>query len=207
MVSQPLVAGWLAGLVVGEPVAGLALGAVLQAVWGRAFALGGASFPLVGPAAVVGGALAGWSLGPSTRLGALAVPEAAPLAACLGAAFLVAETGRPLIMVMRRHRGGLVRRALAAADAGRGTALVRINLRGVAESALLGAAITALGLAVGWGGLRLAELLPAADGRWVAVPVLAAGLGYSAAHVGRGGKGWTWLAAAMALAAAGWLFV
>jgi mannose/fructose/N-acetylgalactosamine-specific phosphotransferase system component IIC len=204
MVSQPLVAGWLAGLVVGEPAAGLAVGVVLQAVWGRAFALGGASFPLVGPAAVVGGGLAGWSLGPSAPLGTLAVPQAAPLAACLAAAFLVAETGRPAVMAMRRRRGGLVRRAVAEAEAGRGGALVRTNLRGVGESALLGAAITGAGLAVGWLGLVLADLLPAADGRWVAVPVLAAGLGYSVTQVARGGKGWIWLAATVGLAAVGW---
>jgi len=204
MVSQPLVAAWLAGMVVGDPAAGLAVGVVLQAVWGRAAALGGASFPWVGPAAVVGGALAGLGPGPATRLGVLAVPAAAPLALSLAAAFLVAEVGRPLVMAKRRRRTGLVRRAEACADAGRGGALVALNLGGVAESVLAGAVITGAGLALGWIGLRIVEFLPAADGRWVALPVLAAGVGSSAAQAARGRKAWIWLGAAAGLAAVGW---
>ncbi len=205
MVSQPLVAGWLAGAVVGQPAAGLAVGVVLQAVWGRSFALGGASFPLVGPAAVAAGAVAGWAArGGATPWGGLALPGAVPLAAALVVAFAVAETGRRAVILLRRRRGGLVRRALAAAEAGSAGGVLAANLTGAVQSAALGAGLAALGLVLGRLLLAGAAGLPAGDGRWVALPVLGVGLGHAVTLVERSRRGWVWFAVLLGLGALGW---
>ena len=58
LVSQPLVAGWLAGCVVGDPLLGLVIGFLLQVVWIRDLPMGGRAVPATGPAAVVGVLLA-----------------------------------------------------------------------------------------------------------------------------------------------------
>ena len=205
MVSQPGVAGWLAGLVVGQPLVGLAVGIVLQAVWGRAFALGAATFPLVGPATVAAAALCGWAARDgATALGAVAVPDAAPLAVALVVAFILAEIGRRLVPRIRRRRSRLMRLAALAARSGRGDALVLINLRGVAQAAWLGAGLTAAGLLAGWPAAAGAAALPSADGRWVALPVLGAGLGLSVTLVQRGRRAWLWWGTVLGAALLGW---
>jgi mannose/fructose/N-acetylgalactosamine-specific phosphotransferase system component IIC len=58
MVSQPLVAGSLAGLAVGEPALGAAVGATLQLVWIGSLPVGAAPFPDAAPASAVGVGLA-----------------------------------------------------------------------------------------------------------------------------------------------------
>lgn len=58
MASRPLVAGVVAGLVVGDPWLGLAVGGFLEVLFLPAFPVGGGSFPETGPATVVGVAAA-----------------------------------------------------------------------------------------------------------------------------------------------------
>lgn len=57
MVSRPLVAATLAGWVVGDPVAGLTVGVVLELFHLAVLPVGAARYPEGGPAAVVAGAL------------------------------------------------------------------------------------------------------------------------------------------------------
>lgn len=63
MVSRPLVAGVLAGWVIGDPVLGLLIGGILEVYFISIFPVGGAEFPEGGPPALVavatGAALAG----------------------------------------------------------------------------------------------------------------------------------------------------
>jgi PTS system mannose-specific IIC component len=54
MAGQPLVAGWLAGLLLGEPLTGLGMGILLQLLWSRLAPVGAAAFPDVGPGTVSG---------------------------------------------------------------------------------------------------------------------------------------------------------
>ena len=205
MVSQPVVAAWLAGVVVGQPAAGLAVGVILQVIWGRSFAMGGASFPVVGPGAVVAGALAGWaSQRAAWPVGALSVPDAASLAVALGAGWGIAEWGRRRVQALRRARDPLVRRAIGAAEAADGNALVRINLLGVVQGAGLGAALTAAGLVLGGAGLLLARGAPVADGRWVGLAVLGAGLGDSVLLLRWKGRS-AWLGLTLLAAATTWV--
>ena len=73
MLSQPLVSGALAGLVIGDPGAGLAIGAALQLVWLGVLPVGAAPFPDTAVATVVGvgvaailteaGSGVGWAIG------------------------------------------------------------------------------------------------------------------------------------------------
>ncbi len=204
MVSQPLVAGWLGGWVMGEPMLGLGVGLTLQLVWGRAYALGGASFPVVGPATVAAAGVATLSAPRASTWGVLRIPDAASLAAALAAAFVAAEAGRALVMWKRRHRAGLVERAVAAAEAGSPGGVVLANWTGVLQSVLLGMVLAALGLSAGLLGLNLAERAPVADGRWVALPVFGAGLGHTMTLVERRGRGLLWLAVTVAGAIAAW---
>jgi mannose/fructose/N-acetylgalactosamine-specific phosphotransferase system component IIC len=204
MVSQPLVAGWLGGVVMGEPTLGLGVGLTLQLVWGRAYALGGASFPVVGPAAVAAAGVAALSAPRASTWGALRIPDAASLAASLAAAFVAAEVGRALVMWKRRHRAVLVERAVAAAEAGSTRGVVLANWIGVLQSVVLGIVLGTIGLSAGTLGLRLAERAPVADGMWVALPVFGAGLGHTMTLVERRGRGLLWLAVTVVGAAAAW---
>jgi mannose/fructose/N-acetylgalactosamine-specific phosphotransferase system component IIC len=204
MVSQPLVAGWLGGVVMGEPALGLGVGLTLQLVWGRAYALGGASFPVVGPAAVAAAGVAALAAPRASTWGALRIPDAASLAASLAAAFVAAEVGRALVMWKRRHRAGLVERAVAAAEAGSPRGVVLANWIGVLQSVVLGIVLAALGLSAGAFCLSLAGRAPVADGMWVALPVFGAGLGHTMTLVERRGRGLLWLAVTVVGAAAAW---
>jgi len=73
MASRPLVTATVAGWVLGDPVSGLILGAVLELLHLSVVPVGGARFPEVGPAAVVAvatAASAGWQ-GAGIALGCL----------------------------------------------------------------------------------------------------------------------------------------
>ena len=198
LVSQPLVASWMAGWIAGDPASGLAVGVLLQGVWSRSLPLGASPLPFLGPASVVGGALAACAPGPRLALGpVLTVPEAVPLAVALWTSVAVGEVGRPLLLRIYRHRGPLVAKALRAAEEN-GVSRVRIaHLLGMVPTSLLGVGLVATGLAVGTALLRTAPSHPA-DGRWVALPVLGIGVG-QACSLSMKRRAWIWGAAALVL--------
>jgi mannose/fructose/N-acetylgalactosamine-specific phosphotransferase system component IIC len=205
MVSQPLAAGWLAGLLVGEPALGLGTGLLLQLVWMRSLPMGGASLPLTGPAAVVGGVLAGWA-GEGARMGALALPPAVPLAVALGTAFLVGEGGRWATRRIRRGRLDLVVRAVTEAEGGNVGGVARANLRGAAAEAALGSGLVLAGLVLGAGLLVVGARLPEADPGWVALPLVGLGLGQIISLAGKRRWAVLWfLAALLILSRRAWM--
>ena len=177
MISQPLVASWIAGGIAGDPECGLAVGMLLQGVWSRALPMGASPLPFVGPAGVVGGVLAAvvpggrWELGP-----VLAVPDALPLAVALGVSIAIGETGRPLLSAIYRHRGILRSMAERGALEGRAGQIRIAHLAGMLPTALLGWVLIAAGLLLGGLLLGVTNAWPA-DGRWVALPVLGIGVG------------------------------
>lgn len=74
MLSRPLVAGVLAGWILGDPVQGLLVGSVLEALYIMIFPIGGGRFPEPGPATVVAVAAAsavGWEPGAGLAAGIL----------------------------------------------------------------------------------------------------------------------------------------
>jgi mannose/fructose/N-acetylgalactosamine-specific phosphotransferase system component IIC len=121
MVSEPLVAGTLAGLVLGDPAFGLVIGAALQLVWCGALPVGAAPFPDSGPATVggVGGALA---------LVGAGVPPGIAVAAGLVVALVAGLAGQRLTTWLRKRNDGLAglaeERAASGDDGGVKTAVV-----------------------------------------------------------------------------------
>jgi mannose/fructose/N-acetylgalactosamine-specific phosphotransferase system component IIC len=145
MVSEALVAGTLAGAMLGDPSTGLAIGAALQLVWCGALPVGAAPFPDSAPAAVggVGGAVL------LSRAGV-----AAPVAVAAGVlvALVAGMVGQRVTTWLRKRNDALA--ASAGAAAGRGDA------RGVTLAVGLGlAGRFATAGAVALGGALLLALL------------------------------------------------
>ena len=175
MVGQPLVAGWLAGLVVARPLEGLVMGASLQMLWSRLAPVGAAAYPDVGPATVGGvGTLLFWPVVPGApsaaslaeRLGFTAItaswrPEVDPLAVLSGLAIalLAGAAGQRLVAAMRRHNADLGRRADAAALRGDFAGVERANGFGLVRAAGLGVVVGGAALAAGAAVAGAARLL------------------------------------------------
>lgn len=125
MFSQPVVAGTLTGLVVGEPLLGLTIGAVLQLVWLGALPVGAAPFPDASSGAVV-------AVGTATMLEH--VGAGAGLGAAVGVVLglLTGAVGQRVTLWVRRTNEALA--AFAEAGAGVG------NSRNVAQAVALGLA-------------------------------------------------------------------
>lgn len=203
MISQPLVAAWLAGLIVGQPALGLGVGILLQVVWGGVLPLGGTTFPFSGPASAAAGALAGWTANGAPDAWPIAFPSAWDLGAVLGAALLAGEAGGRAVVFLRRRRSLAMGAVDAAAGRGAAAALFRLNARGAGEDALLGVVIAALGVLLGRLLLLGAEARPALDGAWVALAVAGFGVGGSLRALGAS-RGAGALLAVSLLAAAAW---
>ena len=62
MFHQPLVAGSMAGALLGNAEGGLAAGIVFQCLWPGLMPVGGDLLPSVGLAAVLAGAVTGWGM-------------------------------------------------------------------------------------------------------------------------------------------------
>lgn len=195
MVSQPLVAGWLAGLVVGAPGAGFTVGLLLQLLWGRSLPMGTASIPFMGPAAVAAGAVAGWTVRDAwTFTGRLPIPDAASLAVCLVLALVLGESGRLMVDAIGRRRGVPIRRAEAAAAQGHPAGVALANLSGALPTALLGSGLVAAGLIGGAVSLELLAGIPRAEGQWLALVLFGLGLGRTVSLVASRRLGWGWVA-------------
>jgi PTS system mannose-specific IIC component len=131
MVSRPLVAATLAGFVVGDPVAGAAVGIMLEAFHLSILPVGAARYPEAGPPAVAAGAV--YAAGPE-----------APSRLLLAVAFALAWewVGGSTIHQMRQFNVRFVAARLAD-DAGE---LERRHLAAIAVDFARGAGLVALGL-------------------------------------------------------------
>ncbi|MBI4543097.1 MAG: PTS sugar transporter subunit IIC [Gemmatimonadetes bacterium] len=140
MFSRPIVAGLLGGAVVGQPLAGLAVGALLELFAMETLPVGAVRYPDWGPGSVAAGALAGAEAGGRSPAGLLAV-----VLVVLGTAWL----GGWLMHVMRRANVASVAAWRVALDAGDARAVRRIQLEGLARDAGRAAVLTVLTLAAG----------------------------------------------------------
>jgi len=149
MFSRPLVAGMLGGAVVGRPLPGLAVGALLELFAMETLPVGAARAPDWGPGAVAAGAVA--AAAPANPAGLLGVVLAALASAWVGGW---------LTHGMRRANAGSVKARTAALEAGDVSALQRILTLGLARDVLRGGVLTAatlvladvaaVGLSRGW---------------------------------------------------------
>lgn len=140
MYSRPLVAGLLGGVAVGNPLPGLAVGALLELFALDVLPVGASRYPDWGPGAVAVGALAGGHEGGILASGLLALVLVAVVAAWAGGW---------LTHQVRRANVASVEALRAALDAGEIRAVRTIQRLGLWRDTVRSFALTALALAVG----------------------------------------------------------
>ncbi len=160
MVARPLVAGTVAGTLLGDPVSGAAVGAILELFALEVLPVGAARYPDYGPGAVA----AAW-----VTAGA---PDVLGLGLGVAVGLVVAHAGEQSMTVLRRLNTESARRYATALDAGTPGIVSRVHRTGVARDALRSLLVTG-------GGLVLATLI-----RWWPPVTLRGAVGITAVIVG-----------------------
>lgn len=150
MISRPIVAATLTGIVLGEPEGGLLVGATLELIALETLPVGASRYPEWGSASVVGSAL--YALRPLHPAGALTV-------AVLGA-LATAWVGGWSMYVIRRFNGTIARRWIPTLGLGSGRAVIAIQIAGIAADFARAGLLTLLAL------LALDPLADAMVGIW-----------------------------------------
>ncbi len=136
MISRPLVAATIGGLVVGNAAAGLIIGAVLELIAMETLPVGASRYPEWGSASVVAGAVfASLSISPP---GALAVSVFAGVA--------TAWVGGGTMYLLRRINGAVARRLLERGGPVTADMVMRLQLLGLGADFTRGALITLVAL-------------------------------------------------------------
>jgi mannose/fructose/N-acetylgalactosamine-specific phosphotransferase system component IIC len=199
MIARPLVAGTVAGAILGDIPTGLRLGVVFELLQYDILPVGAVRYPEYGPATVAAVATAHASAGVlGLGLGALV-------------GIVTGLFGGVTINVLRRVNSRIVHAAAAQLESGDPGPLVRLHVGGLLRDALRAAIVTVFGLVLAWlarpllGGVlsvRGAVLLAVA----VVATALAAGAAGTLRLVGRG-PNLAWFAAGLAggIAATIWL--
>ncbi len=189
MIARPLVAGAVAGAILGDIPTGLKLGVVFELLQYDILPVGAVRYPEYGPATVAAVATAHASAG-VLGLG---------LGALVGLA--TGLLGGVTINMLRRVNSRIVHAAASELEAGDPIALVRLHVGGLLRDALRAAVVTVVGLVLAWlarpllGGVltvRGAVLLAVA----VVATALAAGAAGTLRLVGRG-PNLAWFAAGL----------
>ena len=134
MIARPLVAGAIAGALLGDLVTGATLGVLFELFQYEVLPVGAARYPEYGPATVAAVSAAHAAAG-TMGLG---------LGAIVG--LMTAMAGGLSLHVVRRLNVRAVRRRTAGLEAGDPRVLVRLHLAGIGRDALRAALVTALGL-------------------------------------------------------------
>ncbi len=190
MIARPLVAGTVAGAILGDIPTGLKLGVVFELLQYDILPVGAVRYPEYGPATVAAVATAHASAGVlGLGLGALV-------------GLVTGLAGGLTINVLRRVNSRIVHAAAAQLESGDPNALVRLHVGGLLRDALRAALVTVFGLVLAWlarpllGGVlsvRGAVLLAVA----IVATALAAGAAGTLRLVGRG-PNLAWFAAGLA---------
>ena len=179
MIARPLVAGTIAGAILGDIPTGLKLGVVFELLQYDILPVGAVRYPEYGPATVAAVATAHASSGVlGLGLGALV-------------GLVTGLLGGVTINVLRRVNSRIVHAAALTLESGEPKALVRLHVGALLRDALRAALVTSVGLVLAWlarpllGGVlseRGAVLLAVA----VVATALAAGAAGTLRLVGRG---------------------
>ena len=202
MIARPLVAGAVAGAILGDVETGLKLGVVFELLQYDILPVGAVRYPEYGPATV----------------GAVATAHAAAGGLGLGLGAVVGLVtglaGGVAIHFMRRINSRIVNAASATLESGDPQALLRLHVAAMLRDVVRAALVTGLGLALAWTVSRLPGVLtPRGEtflGTLLAVAAVASGLAAGAAGtlrlVGRG-PNLAWFAAGLGggVVAAAWL--
>jgi len=189
MIARPLVAGTVAGLILGDPVAGATVGVILELFALDVMPVGAVRYPDYGVGTVAAAATAAHAPG---AIGT-------GIAVCVGLA--VAYLGEHSIRLIRNWNTNDVQRLKKKLDEGDPHVIVRIHLRGLIRDALRSFGLTAIGLLMA---LAVYRWFPVALPGTVLVTVVVMGAALGAAAggivhaVGRG-PGLRWFAVGLTL--------
>jgi PTS system mannose-specific IIC component len=138
MIARPLVAGTVAGAMLGDIPTGLKLGVIFELLQYDILPVGAVRYPEYGPATVAAVATAHASAGVlGLGLGALV-------------GLVTGLIGGITINQLRRVNSRIVHAAAAVLESGDPTALVRVHVGGLLRDALRAALVTATGLFLAW---------------------------------------------------------
>lgn len=134
MIARPLVAGTVAGALVGDVGGGLAVGLLLELFALDVMPVGAVRYPDYGVGAVAGAAVAAGSL------------DLLGVGIGVAVGLLVAYLGEVGMVVVRRRNGADARRYAAELDRGAWTAMARVHARGVLRDTARALTLTGVGL-------------------------------------------------------------
>ncbi|HEV8304775.1 MAG TPA: PTS sugar transporter subunit IIC [Gemmatimonadales bacterium] len=189
MIARPLIAGPVAGAILGDLEAGLKLGVVFELLQYDILPVGAVRYPEYGPATV----------------GAVATAHASAGVLGLGLGTLVGLltglVGGVTIHLLRRINGRAVQAAAATLESGDPRQLARVHVAAILRDALRAALVTAFGLGLAWAAPPLLGAILTLRGiTLLAVAAVAAALAAGAAGtlrlVGRG-PNLAWFAAGL----------
>ncbi len=199
MIARPLVAGTVAGAILGDIPTGLKLGVVFELLQYDILPVGAVRYPEYGPATVAAVATAHASAGVlGLGLGALV-------------GLVTGLLGGVTINLLRRVNSRIIHAAAAQLETGDPSVLVRGHVGGILRDALRAALVTVVGLTLAWlARPLLGSALTVRGAMLLAVAAVAAALAAGAAGtlrlVGRG-PNLAWFAAGLGggIAATLWL--
>ena len=199
MIARPLVAGTVAGAILGDIETGLKLGVVFELLQYDILPVGAVRYPEYGPATVAAVATA------HAAAGALGLG----LGAVVG--LVTGLVGGVTMHLMRRINSRIVHEASVALESGDPKVLLRLHVGGILRDVARAALVTALGLALAWTvPPHLTGVLTPRGEMLLAVAAIASALAAGAAGtlrlVGRG-PNLAWFAAGLGggIVAATWL--
>jgi mannose/fructose/N-acetylgalactosamine-specific phosphotransferase system component IIC len=136
MIARPLVAGCVAGIILGDPLSGGLLGIVLELFALDVLPVGAARYPDYGLGAVAGAvAIAG-------------APSALGVGVALAVALVIAWFGGAATHFVRRRNAHDLRRHAAAIDEGDARVVAAVHYRSLARDTARTFVVTAIGLVV-----------------------------------------------------------
>ena len=138
MIARPIVAGTVAGAMLGDTPTGLMLGVVFELLQYDILPVGAVRYPEYGPATIAAVATAHASAGVlGLGLGVLV-------------GLVTALVGGVTINVLRRVNSRIVHNAAAALESGDPRALLRVHAGGLLRDAVRAAVVTSFGLLLAW---------------------------------------------------------
>ena len=197
LLNRPLIAGTVSGLIIGDPEAGLRIGAALELFALDVLPVGASRYPDYGGATVAAVALGVWqpwaaALGPSVLLG-----------------LLLAQLGGWTVVTHRRINAWALHRAALALDRGDPGVATRLHLLGIGTDLVRSAGLILLGLAA-VAVLARAPHFDTATGQALTIVAIAGGLvaliGGALRRAGTA-RSLAWLAGGIALGVIGMILV
>lgn len=197
MIARPLVAGVVAGWIIGDVQTGLIVGAILELFALEVLPFGAARYPDYGLGAVAAAATAGGA------------PGVFGIGIGVGVGLLIAYLGEIAIQLVRQRTAADVVSRREVIDSGDVSVIYRLHLRGIVRDAARAIALTGLGLLLATA-VRIAMPVSVRGAVLLGAVAMGVGLGttlVSGTRIARDTRGGLlWLAAGL-LAGVAWVVV